>query len=207
LWAIIAIVKNTVIGSCLFALGAALAGCNSGSDSVVPGGEGDFFVSPSNITLATDESVATFQVVGGTEPMTWAVGDANLGSITDTSGRIVNYVRNGNVQGGNEIRVTDDIGLTARALVSQTGDVPGLSIVPELVSMTQSNQIALLTANGGTPPFRWAVVDPSLGSLSSTDTSAVNYMRSGGAEGQNVVELTDMNGTLATAVIVQRPFE
>jgi hypothetical protein len=177
-------------------------GCDSSSPGV-PGGPGDFFITPNSITLQTGQSVATFSVVGGEEPMKWAVGDPAIGSITDTTGRIANYNRAGSSKGANEITCTDKIGRVARAVVSQSGAVEGLFITPERVVMTESNQVVQLTAVGGEPPYAWTIIDPSLGTLSNSDKSAVNYTRKGGAEGQNIVELKDNSQTLATATIVQ----
>ena len=193
-----------ILASLTLTAGLLLVGCDSSSDGE-PGGPGDFFISPDSVTLPAGESTATFRVSGGTEPMTWAVADGGLGSITATSGRIANYARNGNTQGGNEITVTDVIGLRARALVVQSGDGPSLSISPSRVTLTTADESVTLVARGGDAPFTWAVIDSSLGSLSSTGQSAANYIRNGDAAGQNIVELKDANGTLATATIVQDP--
>lgn len=97
-------------------------GCDSSSPGV-PGGPGDFFITPKSITLRTGQSVATFSVAGGDEPMKWAVGDPAIGSITETTGRIANYNRAGSSKGANEITCTDAIGRVARAIVSQSGAV------------------------------------------------------------------------------------
>jgi len=177
-------------------------GCDSSSPGV-PGGPGDFFLTPNSVTLQTGQSVATFSIVGGEEPMTWAVGDPGIGSITETTGRIANYNRAGSSKGANEITCTDKIGRVARAIVAHFGPVEGLFITPERVVMTESNQVVQLTAVGGDPPYAWSVIDPSLGTLSNTDKSAVNYSRKGDAVGQNIVELKDSSSTLATATIVQ----
>lgn len=181
-----------------------ILGCDSSSEGK-PGGSGDFFIAPTGVTLASGDTVATFRVEGGTEPMTWAVADSSLGSITATSGRVANYVRSGTSEGGNEVSVTDAIGLRARALVAQTGDGPSLSISPDRTTFTAADQSVTLVAVGGDEPYSWSVIDSSLGTLSNTGQSAVNYTRSGAAEGQNIVELRDKNGTLATAAIFQEP--
>jgi hypothetical protein len=181
-----------------------VSGCDNNSSGGEPGGPDDFFISPRSVTLGPGDTTATFSVSGGDEPMTWAVSDPGLGSVTATTGRLANYTRNGMTQGGNDISVTDAIGRISRVLVVQGGTLPSLGISPAQVTLTSSNEVVTLTARGGTPPVLWAVIDASLGTLSNTDQSAVNYRRNGAEEGQNIVELTDSNGTISTATVVQR---
>ncbi len=99
-----------------------LAGCDSNSRVV---GEGHglspeaYHISPSSAVLDADGLTATFSVVGGGEPFSWSVTDPALGSVSESTGRTVNYQRTPGVEGVNTIEVVDDNGNRAQASVLQ----------------------------------------------------------------------------------------
>ena len=188
---------------------AAIAGCENNSDVITTDdGEGSsaFVILPGAAQLEYDETTAAFSVQGGDAPMDWSVSDDNLGEVTDTEERIVNYVRKGTTEGVNEITVRDAIGRTARATVVQDDEgAPGrLSISPPGAIIQVVGATVTFTGKGGIPPYSWKVIDSSLGELSNTSQSSVNYQRTDVGPGENVLELIDSQGTLATATILQR---
>lgn len=188
---------------------AAIAGCENNSDVITTDdgeGSGAFVILPSAVQLGFDDTTAAFSVQGGDAPMDWSVSDDDLGEVTDTEERVVNYVRKGTTQGVNEITVRDAIGRSARATVVQDneGDAGPLSISPPGAIIQAVSNVVTFTAKGGIPPYSWKLIDSSLGALSNTSQSSVNYQRTAEGPGENVLELTDSQGTLATATILQR---
>jgi len=71
------------------------------------------------VVLDNDASTATFSVVGGGEPFSWSVSDMALGSVSESTGRTVNYQRTPGVEGVNTIEAVDDNGNRAQASVVQ----------------------------------------------------------------------------------------
>ena len=187
---------------------AAVVGCDNNSD-VVSTGDGvstGFVIVPSAVQLGFGDTTASFSVQGGDAPMAWSVSDNALGQVTDTEARFVNYTRTGVTEGVNEITVEDAIGRTARATVVQDneGDAGPLGISPPgAILQTVSNTVTF-TAKGGIPPYAWSLIDNTLGTLSNTSQSSVNYRRTAEGPAENVLELKDSQGTLATATIIHR---
>lgn len=189
---------------------AVVGGCDNNADviSTDDGGEGGsaFVIVPSGSELALQDTTVAFTVQGGDAPMSWSVSDSSLGGVTDTDGRTVNYTRSGTSQGVNEVKVEDAIGRTALAVVVQTdqGEAGSLRVSPSEAILHEVDEVVTLTAQGGVSPYSWSTIDSSLGTLSNTDQSSVNYRRIAAEPSVNVVELKDAQGTLVTATITQR---
>lgn len=188
---------------------AGIFGCDNNSNVNNPdngGGGTGFVIVPSAVQLGYDDQTASFSVQGGDAPMIWSVSDSGLGSVTDTDTRFVNYSRSGISEGVNEITVEDAFGRTARATVVQDneGDNGPLGISPAGAILQAVSNSVTFTARGGIPPYQWKLIDNSLGTLSNNGQSAVNYLRTAEGPGENVLELTDSQGTLRTATILHR---
>lgn len=191
---------------CLILAGGLGCETNSGvSSDDPPGGSGDFFLTPRSVVLGFEDDRATFSATGGDEPLTWGISDEDLGSLTDTEGRIANYNRKGDAEGVNEITVKDAIGRVARAAITQDNEITGGAprINPVRSRIVEVDGTVSLTANGGNPPYRWSVSDTSLGSLSNSAEPAVNYRRNGVTVGVNTVFVKDSADKSSSATIEQ----
>lgn len=184
---------------CLLIAGAAFTflGCE---DSKIGEGE-SFSISPSEVTLTEPNQSVTLQVVGGNQPFVWSVSDSNtLGRISG-SGHSVTYVRTGTANGVNVITVTDDKTWTATARVTQIDKPTALTISANSTSLGKNGDLAVITASGGLPPYRWEVSSAALGSVDKTTGTSVVYVRN--HAGNNAVTVRDNAGQLATLIITQ----
>jgi hypothetical protein len=164
-------------------------------------------IAPARSRISEADGSVTLTVNGGFPPYTWSVSDDALGILSNTTQPAVNYHRIGAAAGVNTIFVTDSVGKSASATVEQPEvsepQDPALRVNPSRVEIAQPDGAVTLLASGGVPPYQWSVIDASLGILSNTDQSAVNYRRNGAAAGTNVVELRDSANNLVLVVIDQ----
>ena len=162
-------------------------------------------ISPARSRIAEAGGSVTLIVNRGAPPYSWSMSDASLGSLSNTSQPSVNYHRNATA-GVNTIFVTDSAGETGSATVEQPeapDSITALRVSPSQARIAQPDGVVTLAAAGGVMPYQWSMIDESLGSLSNTDQTAVNYRRNGAASGTNVVELRDSAGNLLVVVIEQ----
>ena len=76
-----------------------------------------------------------------------------------------------------------------------------LTIEPESASLSADGDSTVFKAEGGTPPYTWAVQDISRGSIVIEGESSAAYQR--GSAGDNVVVLQDSAGTTVFASVAQ----
>lgn len=108
----------------LIALGL-LTGCETNSD--VTGNDGEdgtaVGVSPTSVTLSTNDVFEIFTAVDGLAPFTWTMSDATLATMSTTDadstdeGRYVTYTPIADAEGINTIQVMDARGDSAHATV------------------------------------------------------------------------------------------
>ncbi len=138
-----------------------------------------------------------FQARGGTGPYRWKVAN-NSGSlqVQAWSESIYTVLR----IGPNDVIVTDQRGHAAIARVA--GTVAALTAAAAPASLPADSDKAVLTASGGSPPYRWTVLDAALGHIIGSDTGeSIVYMRD--HRGDNVVRVRDADGSVYNVRIVQ----
>jgi hypothetical protein len=125
--------KSTWIASalatcmCLCALLGCLTGCETNSDvSDTDTATGSTLgISPTSVSLTTNDTFELFTAVDGLAPFTWSVSDDTLGTISSTDsnstdqGRYVTYTPVADAEGINTIQVMDARGDSAHATVLQ----------------------------------------------------------------------------------------
>lgn len=80
-----------------------------------------------------------------------------------------------------------------------------LSITPSSVELDPDTGHTTFTVNEGEAPFIWSVSDAALGTVSATNTTSrtVTYTPVSGKSGVNTVGVTDSQGWIASASIIQ----
>lgn len=157
-------------------------------------------IAPANATLAANGGQQVFEASGGSPPYTWSVGNDGRGVID-----VRNETRRGlytrTAAGDNTVIVRDRRTLVAIATVSQPA-MAGLTISVNPNALARNGDKAILSANGGTPPYTWSIHDDSLGGLNSTTGRTVTYTRNNA--GNNVVHCVDGNG-IRTSILISQP--
>ncbi|MDP6524188.1 MAG: hypothetical protein QGH15_08190 [Kiritimatiellia bacterium] len=195
------VIRNSAILVALSACSIILCGCDDGSS---PSGN-DFRIEPSRVTLSLTEETVTLTVIGGLEPLTWAVTTNALGTVSG-SGRTVTYTRT-DLTGANHVEVTDNQTWTATAIITQMGeeeeeeeDEP-LTVSPTSATLDYDGDQVVFTASGGIEPYSWEVGDSSLGTVSWDASSTAIYTRN--TTGENTVVVYDHEGHAALAEVNQ----
>jgi|APCry1669188910_1035180.scaffolds.fasta_scaffold89049_1 hypothetical protein len=161
--------------------------------------------------LTVDGQVAVFTGAGGTPPYHWSVFSTSLGAIVDSRGNSAAYRRN--VAGDNVVILKDSAGHETYVAVQQPAASHSVIVTNALTvkwqdttlqaaGLTTNGAFAVFEAAGGTPPYYWDVLTPSLGSIVGGGSSAV-YKRT--ANGDNVVTLKDSVGIDTASTIVHQP--
>lgn len=157
-------------------------------------------ISPDDAELALDDQKQSFTAAGGTAPYSWTLSSYSRGAI-DPSGEGVVYTRK--TVGDNTVVLTDGMGLTATAQVSQP-DAATLVVSPSSASVSTNGGVQVFQAVGGLAPYAWTVhvngtgtstVDPAAG------TSTVFTTPTGAAT--DVIRCQDANGTIVFVTITK----
>ena len=160
----------------------------------------DLGLSPTAATLASDGARARFTASGGTPSYSWSVGDSAKGRVVAQDDTSCVYERT--AAGDNTITVRDSTGAAVLATISQPSNVIALSITANPnTPLAKDTDVTILTANGGTPPYQWQIADGGRGDVNPHTGSVVTYTRN--HAGDNVVTLTDDQGTVASVIIHQ----
>ncbi len=172
------------------------AGGNSASARIVQGdiSESSLTITPAVANMSPDQATQTFTASGGQPPYQWALSASHLGTLQAQGDQAV-YTRGPN-GGALFVRVRDSLGHTAGSALTQEPPTPvdlDASAVP--ATLANDGDKSVLTASGGTPPYRWSVTDVALGSIigGSTGSSTV-YVRD--HSGDNIVVLSDADNTV-----------
>ncbi|MEI7880639.1 MAG: hypothetical protein WCI95_07160 [bacterium] len=166
------------------------------------GGASVVTLTPASATLSSVGERAVFKFNGGTGPFTWDVSDSSKGSISGNGEQGVYTVK---AVGVNDIIAYDRNGNAAIAKISgssdsSTGGPLGVKASPE--QLNADEDLAVLTASGGTGPYSWSVLNSSKGGLPNGSTgTTVIYMRKWA--GDSAVTVTDSLGATANIVIKQ----
>ena len=120
---------------------------------------------------------------------------------TFTNGQTVVYVRsNGGTEGGNIVILSDSAGTEAYSLITQPIISP-LSLLPPTATVGQGGTRSF-SANGGTPPYVFAVGDSSLGTIDEAGLYTGNTNSLGGSHD---VIVFDSVGSNTTSTVTQNP--
>ena len=132
----------------------------------------------------------------------WDVSDSSKGSVSGSGEQGVYTVT---AVGANDIIAYDRNGNAAIAKISgsagsSTGGPLGVKASPE--QLNADEDLAVLTASGGTGPYTWSVLNSLKGGLPNGSTgTTVIYMRK--SAGDSAVTVTDSLGATANIVIKQ----
>lgn len=166
------------------------------------GGASIVTLTPASATLSSVGERAVFKFNGGTGPITWDVSDSSKGSISGNGEQGVYTVK---AVGANDIIAYDRNGNAAIAKISgSAGSSTGgpLSVSASSGTLNADEDLAVLTASGGTGPYSWSVLNSSKGGLPNGSTgTTVIYMRR--SAGDSAVTVTDSLGATANIVIKQ----
>lgn len=159
-------------------------------------------ITPASASVTYVGEVVRFQVDGGTKPYSWEVANSRAGAIAPTRVNEALYtVRN---LENNDVMVFDRGGRSGVAKITVPGAPPGTPLTasasPNILG--HDGDRCLLTARGGTPPYRWTLQDAALGSLDTDVGATVIYTRN--RPGDNSARVTDAAGNTA-AVVIQQP--
>lgn len=101
---------------------AIIAGCED-SDSPEnfnnPAPASALQIIPASVTIGPTNTFAVFEARGGTAPYSWHIGDANLGTIPDSTAHLITYTRTAAAFGAHAIAVEDANGWQATAEIWQ----------------------------------------------------------------------------------------
>ncbi len=152
-------------------------------------------VSPTTASLNTNDVTQVFNADGGTGSYTWSGGS---GSFSSTTGSSVTYTHDHSI-GSFTITVEDSDGDAGTATVTYSGP-EALYIDPGSYLIVPGTTTPPLPfeAVGGTGPYSWEVSDSSLGTLSSTTGTTVEYTFNE-TSGENTITVTDSLSATATA--------
>ena len=164
----------------------------------------DLSVTPESVEITFIGQQVNFRVAGGRSPYKWDVAIPTAGSIRRLAPEEAVYTAT--ALAPNTVIVYDSRGQAGIADVNGAAPVTEkltATAVPETI--TQVGGRSVLTASGGTPPYRWTVSDNALGSLADgVDTGqSVVYVASTLGSGDNSVRCTDSSGQSASVVIMQ----
>lgn len=155
-------------------------------------------IDPSSANLSTNDRTRTFTAKGGTEPYTWKVTSASLGSVSPATGASTVYTST-HVAGNNTLTLTDSAGNTATASITYSASGPtSLSISPTSLNLSSAVFKGTFKASGGDGTYTWMVTDSSLGSVSPSNGITVTYTSTKSA-GTNTVSVIDTENRRATA--------
>ena len=157
-------------------------------------------LTPSSATLSTVGEKASFSMSGGTAPYSWDVSDSSKGSISASGGQGVYTVT---AVGKNDVIAYDRNGNSAIAKISGSSSSAStpLTVSASPSQLLHNLDLAILTASGGTGPYKWKVQEAN-GDLVGSDTgTSVSYKRI--SSGDNIVTVTDSLGATAMVLIKQ----
>jgi hypothetical protein len=164
------------------------------------GGSSVATLTPSSATLSTVGETAVFQFNGGVAPFTWDVSDASKGSVSARGDQGVYTVT---AVGRNDVIAYDRNGNSAIAKISGSSSSAStpLTVSASPAQIDNNLDLAILTASGGTGPYKWKVQEAN-GDLVGSDTgTSVSYKRI--SSGDNIVTVTDSLGATAMVLIKQ----
>ncbi len=179
---------------------AALAKINGESTalSIVPSGDAELTFDSERIILAA---------IGGEPRYEWRAVYPDRGTISFRSSDTATIDYRRDTVGDNVIIVTDSNGDTASLVVSQpdattsTNTTAALAVTADPSSLDEDEDLSLITATGGTPPYTFTVVNSFKGGIVGTDGNTVIYERYDA--GDNAIQVVDDNGETAFVIISQ----
>lgn len=217
-------IKIVAPAICLFGVVLFLGGCESDGNKA---GMDEFFeANPYESEERSDTSARTLQItpssaqishagqqfvfdgIGGVGPYSWSVADTAAGDISVRGWSQAVYTSR-QVE-NNTVMCVDQNGHSAVASVMTDGDPLVISPDEYEVEMgPNASGYVSFYASGGTPPYKWTVASPGLGSISYSASSSHNasYKIVSGAYGVNVVTVIDADGHTASASVKQEPEE
>jgi hypothetical protein len=155
-------------------------------------------ISPAAATVISIGAKVVFSVSGGTPPYTWDVSNGSMGTAVGSGESLGVYTAL--AIGANNVIVYDQSGNAAYAPIS--GSLGALAITPAAPSLGADNAAVVLKVTGGTAPYTWTVMYPSLGNFPSGNTgTSVIYVRYD--NGDNAVTVTDGAGSQTSVVVAQ----
>ena len=153
-------------------------------------------ISPESVSLTFAGEQVAFTASGGRGEYTWDVGDSSKGNINRTGSDAATYTAT--VVGPNDVIVYDSEGNAAVATIN--GPTSRLIVTANPDELTADNDLSILTATGGVPPYNWSLSDTT-GNFVSGGGGSVVYQRS--RAGDNAVTVTDSAGDSYSLVISQ----
>ncbi|MCF7838450.1 MAG: hypothetical protein K9N49_07445 [Candidatus Marinimicrobia bacterium] len=165
-------------------------------------------VAPASVQAAQVGQKFAFKAMGGKGPYRWEVSDRRAGRVRveGWSAAVYEVLR----LAPNSVIVYDSQGHAgvAQVTVGEDPDPPDppdpaapLALAADPGTLSGNGDLSLLTASGGSPPYRWTVRDITLGTLDRSTGTQVTYQR--GFRGDNSVTVTDNAGATASVVIRQ----
>lgn len=165
------------------------------------GGSSIVTLTPASAMLSSVGERAVFKFNGGSGAITWYVSDPAKGSVAGSGDQGVYTVT---AVGVNDVIAQDRSGKTAIAKISgpEGAAVAELHAEASPSTLEKDEDVAVLTATGGTGSYTWYVVDLNKGALINGSTgSSVLYKR--GNAGDSGVTVTDSHNTTVSIVIMQ----
>ena len=156
-------------------------------------------ITPASAEITYIGEVVRFQVDGGTAPYAWEVADGSAGSISPSRPNEALYTVKQILP--NNVLVFDKAGRSGVADINGGLTLEALAATAVPSTLDNDGDRAVLTATGGSPPYRWYLQDAALGSLNTDGGASVTYTRN--RPGDNSVRVTDADDNTVTVVIQQ----
>lgn len=155
-------------------------------------------ISPESATLSFAGEQVVFTASGGRSTYTWDSADHSKGTVDVTGDDTAVYTAS--VVGPNDVIVFDADGNAAIATIN--GPSTELIATANPTEIAVDDDMSILTAGGGVPPYHWTVDDSALGDIvGARDGASVVYQRA--HHGDNAVTVTDSAGNTYSLVIKQ----
>lgn len=155
-------------------------------------------ISPSSVSLSTNDTTQDFTVSGGTAPYRWT---ATGGTVSPSEGSTVTFTT---AYTDGSVSVIDANSNSASATITYTASgVSDLSISPTTLNLNSATYIGTFKATGGDGSYTWMVLDSTLGYLSSSNGNSVTYT-SKKVVGTNTVTAIDTDNRQASAFAIYK---
>jgi hypothetical protein len=181
---------------------AAAGGCEDGGV-----GDAEFRIEPASVTLTASQTTVVLQAVGGIMPLTWSVTDETRGTVSG-SGQTATYTRK-DVNGVNQVEVTDGRTWVAAALIVQTDDPAEepppetLAVTPSDVTLANDGDTVLLEVTGGYPPYTWTLQRAARGRIVTQANEGASIVYARETAGENILTVTDRSGRSVILIVAQ----
>lgn len=162
----------------------------------------DLVIEPGTAKIDIVGQEIIFTASGGDGKYNWYISNDN-GEINSHGANQCSYKCI--TVGNNDVIVQDGSGHYAAAHI--TPAIDDMTVKPSSVTLAGGASYVSFTVSGGTAPYFWTSGNTSLGtvSYSSSTTYTAAYTAIAGAYGQNTITVSDAEGQVATAAVIQTP--